>query len=128
MTSGDKAIVFLILGLGLFTGYVWRQSVLTQSENEQLTRDLQIQTQARNTAEWLLHGQEQTMQVFSAIRAANRAARLIDENQRNEAKQTISAATAQDDCGDRLVPSAAADELRRLEQYARAPGGHFSAD
>lgn len=62
------------------------------------------------------------------IRAANRAARLIDENQRNEAKQTISAATAQDDCGDRLVPSAAADELRRLEQYARAPGGHFSAD
>lgn len=56
MTSGDKAIVFLVLGLGLFTGYVWRQSVLTQSENEQLTRDLQIQTQARNTAEWLLHG------------------------------------------------------------------------
>lgn len=91
MTSGDKAIVFLVLGLGLFTGYVWRQPVLTQSENEQLTRDLQIQTQARNTAEWLLHGQEQTMQVFSAIRAANRAARLIDENQRNEAKQTISA-------------------------------------
>lgn len=128
MTFADKAIVFLVLGLGLLTGYAYRVSILTQGENERLGRELQLQTQARNNAEWLLHSQEQTMRVFSALRAANRAARLDDENQRHEAKQTIITATEQDDCGSRVVPAAAADELRRLHDYARTVSGSGSAD
>ncbi|MBV4411337.1 hypothetical protein J0B02_00495 [Enterobacteriaceae bacterium YMB-R22] len=57
-----------------------------RSENATLRRDLQSQTQARNTAEWLLRSQEEAMQFFSAIRAANIAARAADENQRDDAK------------------------------------------
>lgn len=97
-------------------------------ENARLRRDLQTQTQARNTAEWLLHDQEQVMQVFSAIRAANRAARTEDETRRNEAKQKITAAVAEEGCADGLVPSSAADELQRIESHARAASGFITGN
>lgn len=96
-------------------------------DNATLRRDVQEQTQARNTAEWLLQSQVQTMQVFSAIRAANLAARSADEIQRDEAKQKITAATA-GECGNGLVPAAAADELQKLERATRAASGFIPAD
>ncbi|MCT6353642.1 hypothetical protein MTR41_24825 [Escherichia coli] len=83
----------------------------------------QTEQQARNTAEWLLHGQEQTMQVFSAIRAANRAARLADETEHHDAKQKITTAITGDNCSTRPVPAVAADRLRELEKRTRAIGG-----
>ncbi|MEA1062269.1 DUF2570 domain-containing protein [Erwinia sp. HR93] len=98
-----------------------------RSDNATLRRDLQSQTQARNTAEWLLQNQMQAMQVFSAIRAANIAARAADENQRDEAKQKITAATA-DVCGNGPVPAAAAGELQRLERATRAASGFITSD
>lgn len=98
-----------------------------RTDNATLRRDLQSQTQARNTAEWLLQNQMQAMQVFSAIRAANIAARAADENQRDDAKQKITAATT-GDCGNGPVSAAAAGELQKLERATRAASGFITSD
>ncbi|EPM0022686.1 DUF2570 domain-containing protein [Citrobacter farmeri] len=87
-----------------------------------LRQDLQIQTQARNSAEWLLHSQEQTIQIFSAIRVANAAARRDDEAMHNDAQQQITASLSNEDCAKRMVPDAAAEWLQRLETRARTGG------
>lgn len=89
-----------------------------------LRQELQAQTQARNTAEWLLHSQEQTIQIFSAIRVANAASRRESETLHNEAMQQITAALSSDDCAKQLVPDAAVEWLQRLENRARAGGGN----
>ncbi|MFS6814161.1 alpha-E domain-containing protein [Citrobacter meridianamericanus] len=91
--------------------------------SHQLRQDLQTQTQARNTAEWLLHSQEQTLNIFSAIRVANAAARREREALHNEAIQQINAALSSDDCAKQPVPDAADEWLQRLETRARAGGG-----
>jgi hypothetical protein len=128
MTSGN-GLVFLFGAVAVVWLVVATQRIDTlEGDKRQLTKELQAQTQARNTAEWLLHGQQQTMQVFSAIRAANRAARADDEIQLNDAKNTITAAVGQDDCSTRAVPAAAADQLRQLEDYARAAGSLTAPD
>ncbi|QHM71654.1 DUF2570 domain-containing protein [Mixta intestinalis] len=98
-----------------------------RSDNATLRRDVQLQAQARNTAEWLLQNQVQAMQVFSAIRAANIAARAADENQRDDAKQKITAATA-GGCSNGPVPAAAAGELQKLEHATRAASGFITSD
>lgn len=98
------------------------------TDNQTLRRELQTQTLARNTAEWLLDSQIQTMRFFAAIRAANLSARRADETKLNESKQTISKSVAPNSCGAGLVPATAADELRQLEDYARARSGFTSAD
>ncbi len=95
-------------------------------DNDELRNDLLAERQARSKFEWLLHSQEQTVQVFSAIRAANHAARISGESQRDEAKQKISAA-AVDACSDSPVPADAARELQQLEHATRA-GGAVSPD
>lgn len=128
MTFANSFLLAAFAGAGLLCVYFSHSLEAERKTVTTLSSELQRQTHARNTAEWLLQGQQQTMQVFSAIRAANRAARLLDEKKHNDAKQTISAAVAQDDCGDRAVPSAAADELRRLEEYARSISGIHTTD
>ncbi|HDS8578245.1 TPA: DUF2570 domain-containing protein [Klebsiella variicola] len=123
MTFGDRVLAIGAVAILLTVGGVWIKAEKTHSENLQLRRDLQTATQARNTAEWLLHSQEQTIQIFSAIRAANTAARRESEALHNEAQQQITAALSADDCAKRPVPDAAVEWLQRLETRARAGGG-----
>ncbi|EBI0727317.1 DUF2570 domain-containing protein, partial [Escherichia coli] len=107
----------------VLSGVLWHRLDSTRHDNQTLRRELQTEQQARHTAEWLLHGQEQTMQVFSAIRAANRAARLADETEHHDAKEKITTAITGDNCSTRPVPAVAADRLRELEKRTRAIGG-----
>lgn len=123
MTFGDKAIAIgTVLAIGV-AGLFWFNVEKTNSENIQLRKDLQAATQARNTAEWLLHNQEQTLQVFSAIRAANAAGRREDERLRDEAQKQISLILEKDQCAKRDVPAAAVEWLQRVEARVRSGGG-----
>ena len=128
MTFANGALVAMFAAASLWATVLHHSLSNAEQENADLSRDLQTQTQARNTAEWLLDSQTQAMQVFAAIRTANQAARLHDEKQRHDAKQTITEAVAPDECGARAVPAVAADELRRLEDYARAVSGFTPAN
>ncbi|EFJ9898823.1 MULTISPECIES: DUF2570 domain-containing protein [Enterobacteriaceae] len=123
MTFASKSLLLAAVLAAVLSGVLWHRLDSTRLDNQTLRRELQTQQQARNTAEWLLHGQEQTMQVFSAIRAANRAARLADEAEHHDAKEKITAAITGDDCSTRPVPAVAADRLRELEKRTRAIGG-----
>lgn len=128
MTSADRILVVCAFALVITTGVVWIKAERTHSDNIQLKRDIQTANQARNTAEWLLHSQEQTLQIFSAIRVANTAARREDERLRDEAQQQITAILAEDNCAQRIVPDAADQWLQRVEARARSGGGHAAAD
>lgn len=123
MTFASKSLLLAAVFAAVLSGVLWHRLDSTRHDNQTLRRELQTEQQARNTAEWLLHGQEQTMQVFSAIRAANRAARLADETEHHDAKQKITTAITGDNCSTRPVPAAAADRLRELEKRTRAIGG-----
>jgi len=128
MTLGDKAIAIgavLVIGIA---GLFWINVEKTNSENIQLRKDLQVATQARSTAEWLLHSQEQTIQVFSAIRAANVAARREDERLRDEAQNQIALILEKDECAKRDVPAAAVEWLQRVEARVRSGGGDSATD
>lgn len=117
-------LVAVSVSLSLLSG-----SLRTERDtNAQLRRDLQTKTQALNTAQWLLHSQEQTLQIFSALRVANMAARRDDEKLRDEAQQQITAILAEETCAQRIVPVPAADWLQRLENRARSGGGNASAN
>ncbi|STE16813.1 DUF2570 domain-containing protein [Citrobacter sp. wls718] len=127
MTFGDKAIAIgavIAIGVGCF---VWVNVEKTHSENVQLRKELLTETQARNTAEWLLHSQEQTIQIFSAIRVANAAARREDERLRDEAQNQITLILEKDECAKRDVPAAAVEWLQRVETRARSGGGDPAA-
>lgn len=89
MTFASKSLLLAAVFAAVLSGVLWHRLDSTRHDNQTLRRELQTEQQARNTAEWLLHGQEQTMQVFSAIRAANRAARLADETEHHDAKQKL---------------------------------------
>lgn len=119
MTFASKSLLLAAVLAAVLSGVLWHRLDSTRLDNQTLRRELQTQQQARNTAEWLLHGQEQTMQVFSAIRAA----RLADEAEHHDAKEKITAAITGDDCSTRPVPAVAADRLRELEKRTRAIGG-----
>ncbi|HFP3784660.1 TPA: DUF2570 domain-containing protein [Escherichia coli] len=123
MTFASKSLLLAAVFAAVLSGVLWHRLDSTRHDNQTLRRKLQTEQQARNTAEWLLHGQEQTMQVFSAIRAANRAARLADETEHHDAKEKITAAITGDNCSTRPVPAVAADRLRELEKRTRAIGG-----
>ena len=120
--SNVVLVVYGAVSLLALTGF----AVALDNEKDashQLRHDRQTQTQARNTAEWLLHSQEQTLNIFSAIRVANAAARRENEALHNEAIQQIDTALSSDDCAKQRVPDAAAEWLQRLETRARAGGG-----
>ncbi|EGI13067.1 conserved hypothetical protein [Escherichia coli M605] len=123
MTFASKSLLLAAVFTAVLSGVLWHRLDSTRHDNQTLRRELQTEQQARNTAEWLLHGQEQTMQVFSAIRAANRAARLADETEHHDAKEKITTAITGDNCSTRPVPAVAADRLRELEKRTRAIGG-----
>lgn len=127
MTFVDRLTAAGAIALLVTVGVVWVKAERTHSDNVQLRRDLQTQTQARNTAEWLLHGQEQTIQIFSAIRAANAAARREDERLRDEAQNQITLILEKDECAKRDVPSAAVEWLQRVENRARSGSGDPAA-
>ncbi|MCX9039611.1 DUF2570 domain-containing protein [Citrobacter portucalensis] len=120
MTFGNSIIAAGAVALLLAVGSVWVKAERMHSDNVQLQRDLQTQTQARDTAEWLLHSQEQTLQIFSAIRVANAAARREDERLRDETQYQITRILDKDECAQRIVPDDAAQWLQRVETRARA--------
>lgn len=128
MTFGDRILAAGAVVVLLVAGVVWVKSEKTHRDNDRLQRDLQTQTQARNTVEWLLHSQEQTLRIFSAIRTANAAARRDDERFRDETRQQITVILADDDCAQRDVPDAAAQWLQRLETRVRSGSGSTAAD
>lgn len=123
----SKALLPLLCGVLVANGVAltWLSTSLKteRDTSSQLRRDLQTKTQALNTAQWLLHSQEQTLQIFSALRVANMAARRDDETLRDEAQQQITAILAEETCAQRIVPVPAADWLQRLEDRTRAGGG-----
>ncbi len=127
MTFSNYLLAGAAVAVAISLGVATHRLDNLRSDNATLRRDLQSQTQARNTAEWLLQSQMQAMQFFSAIRAANIAARAADENKRDDAKQKITVATA-GDCGNGPVPAAAAGELQKLERATRAASGFITSD
>jgi hypothetical protein len=128
----SKGLLPLLCGVLVSTGValsLLSNALKTERDTSaQLRRDLQTQTQALNTAQWLLHSQEQTIQLFRAIRMANMAARRDDEKLRDEAQQQITAILSDEECAKRIVPGAAADWLQRLEDRARSGGGNAPAN
>jgi|GEM_PF-3214433 hypothetical protein len=128
MTFVSKSLLAGAAFVAIAFGVLWHELDSARTDNQTLRRDLQTETQARNTAVWLLDSQEQTMQVFAAIRAANRAARLNDEALRNESKQKITHAVAHDPCGVGAVPATAVSELQQLEKYAHTISGFSTAN
>jgi len=123
MTFATKACLLCIPAL-LAAGLTFRSHVnALESRNAALTQALQRAAQDRNRFAWLLDSQEQTLQVFSTIRAANRAARTDDERLRHETQNRITSAVLSEPCADRAVPAAAVNGLHQLENHARAAGG-----
>lgn len=128
MTLGEKFLLIVVVVLVAVLSVQNYRVNVSKRENAQLERKLQTQTQARQTLEWALANQSQLVRVFSAIREANRLARLDDEKQRDDAKQKITTAVADQACADSLVPAAAVDELRQLETRARTDSDSGSPD
>lgn len=128
MTFVSKSLLVGAVIVAVAFGVLWHELDIARNDNQTLRRELQTETQARNTAVWLLDSQEQTMQVFAAIRAANRAARLNDEALRDESKQKITHAVTHDPCGADAVPAGAVSELQQLEKYARTISGFTTAN
>ncbi len=98
MTFASKSLLLAAVFAAVLSGVLWHRLDSTRHDN-------------------------QTMRVFSAIRAANRAARLADETEHHDAKEKITTAITGDNCSTRPVPAVAADRLRELEKRTRAIGG-----